>query len=176
MVVTDSTGREYNVGDYVYCAVLYNNGKVLPYVGRVINVGKRAVTVVAETQSSYRDFIKSTLQKPENHLIIPAEIALLKSPKLQDFKLPEFEPKLDALGREYKIGDYVYCAQHYSTASVRTFFGRVCKINPCSIKVMRKGWRDNFYAATLLVPCRHLIVPAEVALTKDPALADVVFE
>lgn len=178
MTVVDTTGRAYSVGDYVFYTTNDSTHCVNTNVGKVVRVSDNTITLVSYRTNTQGEalFPKSVLQKPGRNIIIPEEIALIKSPKLAEYATPEQKPLFDKLGKQYELGHYVFCAQNYSAASVRTFFGKVVKINPKSIKVAKRGWRNNYYAATLLVPGRHLIIPEELALQGDPALKDVKLE
>lgn len=83
----------------------------------------------------------------------------------------------DFSGTEYKVGDYVFCAVHAGCSSVNTFVGKVIKINPKTIRVIKKlgcNWRtwNPYGAVNMLIPERHLIIPEDFALKLDPALKD----
>lgn len=171
-MLKDATGRQYNIGDYVVCAVIGKNSSVTPFIGKVCRVGK-ALTVVR------KDLSKKVLSKPEHHVIISEEVASACVPELLDYKVSEeVYVHHDSIGVEYKVGDYVFCAVHFSTSSVRTYFAKVVKINPCSVTVTIYfppfSWRQNkFLTTVLMVPERHLIVPDEIAFRGCPELREL---
>ena len=178
-MVKDITGREYKVGDYVFCATTGYCHKIDTYIGKVCRVGEETITVVKYEKASWRssNFVKTAIQKPERDVIITEEIAEIKSPELIVYKVkPVNYEHFDIMGVQYKIGDYVFIAQHYSTSSVRTYFGKVVKINPETVSIARKAeWyhRTETEVSVLMVPDRHMIVPEEIALRKEPLLRNV---
>lgn len=174
----DKSGLEFMLGDYAFC-VSTSYRKATTFVGKVVNIGKRAVTVaryVKYRNESIGRFEKVVLQKPERNLLIPSDFAEAICPELVKCVVEQKEyHQYDVTGTEYKVGDFVFVAQHSGCSSVDTFFARVVKINECSVGVVKKGWsfRDELTMKTILmVPDRHLIVPAEVALKAVPELRE----
>jgi len=175
-MVKDLSGREYKVGDYVFCATQGYNHSVSTYLGKVTNVGEETISVVRCVKYALStEFRKSVIQLPRRDIIVPESVALACCPALVAYDVKPKEYKhCDVLGVQYKVGDYVFVAQHAGESSVQTYFGKVVKINPESITVYRDShwsWRANTMIRSILrVPSRHMIVPEEVALKAEPSL------
>lgn len=170
MTVVDYTGRAYEVGDYVFAAT-NSYDSVNTFIGKVCKVGNVGITVVRHL--SYKNggsFQKIVLQKPVRDMIIPEELAAIKSPELVKYNvIPPEIVHLDAAGVQYKVGDYVFVAQHRNT-----YFAKVVRINPYSIAVYRNSncfWRKSpMETSVIMLPDRHLIVSEELALKMEPKL------
>ncbi|MDD4805124.1 MAG: hypothetical protein PHN69_08355 [Candidatus Pacebacteria bacterium] len=178
-MVKDITGRDYKVGDYVFCATTGYCHYISTYIGKVCGVGEKTITVIKYEKPSWRssNFAKATIQKPERDVIITEDIAREKSPELvnYDVKPKEYE-HFDIMGVQYKLGDYVFIAQHCSTSSVRTYFGKVVKLNPETVSIARKAGcyhNTEIEKSVVMVPDRHMIVPEEIALRNEPLLRSV---
>ncbi len=178
-MVTDITGRNYKVGDYVFCATSGYCHQLSTYIGKVCRVGEKRITVVKYEVSSWRssNYVKSIIQKPERDVIITEDIAKIKSPELINYDvMPKEYEHFDIMGVQYKLGDYVFIAQHCNTSSVRTYFGKVVKLNPETVSIARKAeWYHSteIEKSVVMVPCRHMIVPEEIALRNEPLLRSV---
>jgi len=178
-LIKDITGRAYEIGDYVFCATSGYNHQLSTYIGKVCRVGEETITVVKYEKVCWRstDFVKSVIQKPGRNVIITEEIAKIKSPQLVELKVEPKEYKhFDTMGVQYKIGDYVFVAQHWGNSSVRTYFGKIMQLNPETIAVARRAGRHHSTeteVSVLMVPGRHMIVPEEIALRKEPVLRSV---
>ncbi|MFA7205918.1 MAG: hypothetical protein WC102_06245 [Saccharofermentanales bacterium] len=178
-MVEDVTGREYKIGDYVFCATSGYCHQISTYIGKVCRVGGETITVVKPGKSAWRstDFVKIVIQKPGRDVIVTEEIAKIKSPTLINFKVEPKEYKhYDVLGVQYKLGDYVFIAQYWGGSSVNTYFGKVTKINPGTVSVARKAASyhcTETEVSVIMVPSRHMIVPEEIALRKEPVLRNV---
>lgn len=172
----DISGREYKIGDYVFCATQGYNHSVSTFLGKVCSVGETTISVVRCVKYALSvEFRKSTIQLPGRDIIVPESVAQSCCPELVAYNvMPKEYKHCDVLGVQYKVGDYVFVAQHAGESSVQTYFAKVVKINPESITVYRDShwsWRANTMIRSILrVPSRHMIVPKEVALVAEPSL------